>query len=225
MGVLFGILAGLAGTSKAVSVCGINSAALLAEPRNWRSGAIVGYAAALWLGGLILIALVVALGRIVWLLVPADVELRLAGSGLALAIVGLLEMWRGPWLLPHVAWAVPRSWAESPSVGLPLFGLIRGIAVFNHSPFASMHMLLVAIFMGADSVPVLPISGAFALGLGIWSALYAVVGSRARTFTSGIVGRLTGRTLASNETVARVDGAALVLSGLALIWLIWRTVG
>lgn len=136
MGLVLAILSTLTGGTKSVSVCGIN-AAEVAQPSRRRIE-IAAYLVSLYAGAAAVVLLFAGVGRWFVATLHLGVARLLAVSSMLLAL-GVGEMVHGPWLLPHILWAMPRAWAERPRYGLPLFGFIRGLAVLNHSPFASMH--------------------------------------------------------------------------------------
>ncbi len=213
MPIVLWLLAAVAGSAKAVSVCGVNSAAILVSERRRSPIASVAYAAALLVGSVVLVGTLAVVGRVAWVAFPIPLQTRASVGAVALVIAGVAEELHGPWLLPHIAWAVPRSWAEARYIGPALFGLIRGIAIFNHSPFASMHLLLLLLLLLADAVPIAAVGLVFALGLWLWSLVYLVAESRGQEWANGLFQALTARVLTANDAVAKFDGLALSAAG------------
>lgn len=159
----FVALSVLTGVTKSVSVCGVNSAAMVASPRR-RTRTVV-YLAALTIGAFTLVGALLGAGELLKTLLAVPLEARRAAAVAVMVAFALVELVRGPNGLPHIAWAVSRQIAERGLAGVIAFGWIRGVAVFNHSPFASMHALLVVVVLLPESVPAIVIALLFAAGL------------------------------------------------------------
>jgi hypothetical protein len=206
MPLLAAVLALWTGSTKSVSVCGVNSAMVARPSAGASSLASLSYIVGLVAGSAVLTLVVIGLCTPLRAWLPlAQRELLL---GLALIVVGSVEASHGPWLLPHVPWAVPRNWAVGAS-GLLSFGFIRGVAIFNHSPFASMHAWLLTLALLGDLFSPAVVAGSFALGLGLWS--FVALGDWAAP--GGRLFRWSDRILVRTGLVGRMDGLALAFIG------------
>ncbi len=97
------------------------------------------------------------------------------------------------------------------------FGLIRGVAVFNHSPFMSMHMWLIAVVMLPEVVAPLWTASLLATGLALWTIVNAGVSVVRPHNADTLLTIATSGSLRRTDRVARLDGAGLVLLGIALL--------
>jgi hypothetical protein len=203
---LAALLALWTGSTKSVSVCGVNSA-MVARPSAGASAvATLSYVVGLLAGNAALTLAVIGIcAPFRALLLPAEREVLL---GLTLIVLGGLEAVHGPRLLPHVPWAVPRKWASG-TLGLLSFGLIRGLAIFNHSPFASMHAWLLTLALLGDFFSPVVVIATFAVGLGLWSIV--ALGDWATP--AGRLFRWPDQILPRTVLVARADGLALAFIG------------
>jgi hypothetical protein len=181
--------------------------------------AIAAYCVGLFLGALALTVIVSSLGELTLATVDMSLETRTMLAGLALGIVGAIEAVRGPWLFPHIAWAVPRSWASRVpgNAFFLVFGAVRGVAVFNHSPFASMHMWVVAVFLLSATAPLVVTAGAFAAGLAMWTLVYAVLSLMHLRERHEVFDRLTVSALERTRLIGRADGLGLMIVGLVIL--------
>lgn len=217
MGLLLGLLAALTGSTKSVTVCGINSAALARPSEGASIPKVVGYVAGIALGAATLVLVLTSLGRLLLSIMPVPIQVRASLVGCWLGVLGSIQIARGPRVLPHVAWAVPKSWAAWPIVGLPVFGFVRGLAIFNHSPFVSMHATVIAWLLLADAVPTLPLILLFSAGLAMWSVVYLAVSIVRRSSTASVFDSWAPRVLTSGRQIARLEGVCLVMVGVALL--------
>jgi hypothetical protein len=207
------------GTGKAVSVCGINSA-LVARPSAGASRlGMAGYVGGLAIGALILSLLVVFAGGLVLRAVPIGFADRRFAAGLAIIGIGAVEALLGAPLLPHIQWAVPQAWSRALRADpfLIIFGAIRGVAVFNHSPFASMHAWLLVLFLLPEAASPLAVGIALAIGLMVWSGAVAALRVLDPMRKDRLLLDMTGRSLAATHQLGRIDGAALVVFGSVLL--------
>jgi hypothetical protein len=213
MAILLGLVSLLTGTTKSVSVCGINSAAV-AQPRiGVGYGMVACYLVSLFVGASVLVLICVGIGTTTVQAFAISPSLRERFVLVAFVVVGSAEILHGPWLFPHVAWAVPRSWARIRGLGLPLFGFIRGLSIFNHSPYASMHAWVLAMIILADSVDPLFVAAMLAAGLAFWTLAY---GFGVVVYRDGLAlfDGWTRAALLAPRRIARLDGSMLVSAGL-----------
>jgi hypothetical protein len=219
MTLLFTAFSLVTGSGKAVSVCGVNSA-LVARPSAGASRwGIAGYLVGIGAGALLLSVVVIAAGLLVFGVVPMGLADRRLACGVALIAIGALEARFGAPLLPHVEWAVPQAWSRALRADpfLVLFGFIRGIAVFNHSPFASMHAWILVLFLLPEATSLIAIATALGLGLLAWSLTVAALRVFDPTRKDERLLDLTGRALAATRELGRIDGVAIVAVGAALL--------
>jgi hypothetical protein len=210
----------LTGTGKSISVCGINSA-LVARPSAGASRfGMAGYFVGLGIGALLLSVAIVTGGHYVFGLAPFGATDRRLVAGILVLGIGALETVHGAWLLPHLQWAVPRSWSHAlrSDPFLLIFGLIRGVAIFNHSPFASMHALILVLFLLPEVTSPLVTAFALALGLVAWSVAIAALRILDPVRKDQLLLSLTGRSLAATKQLGRLDGVALVAVGSAFLF-------
>lgn len=118
----FALLSLWTGTTKSISVCGMNGAAAARPMGSVRWGGVTGYFVGLLLGASLLVSAAIAAGTILSAVLPDQVAVPAAGA--LLVALGSLELLRGDGALPHIAWAVPRTWIRWP-LGLAWFGFIR----------------------------------------------------------------------------------------------------
>ncbi len=213
------ILSLLTGTAKSVSVCGINSASVARPYSGARPWSIAAYALGLGLGALVLVGVVSVAGMAVFGAFPVPARARELIAACALIVVGLLEIVHGAWLFPHVAWAVPRQWAAmlGSMLFLLLFGVIRGLAVFNHSPFASMHVWLLTLFLLPMSLPAVVPAMALAIGLAFWTLVYGLLVVVRPVDHVADFRRITERSLGGTISLGRIDGVAIAVVGLVML--------
>jgi len=209
----------LTGATKCVSVCGVNAAAVATPTANGRGFGIGAYFVGLFAGAFALTALVAFLGAQFFSQVAVDPQSRILIAASLMAGVGGVESIVGRSWLPHVQWAVPSTWAMriKPTPFLLLFGLIRGVAVFNHSPFASMHAWLAIVFLLHDAIPVPLISVTLASALAFWSGVYAVLAVVSPADSRLVFRRVAFRSLSATAGIARLDGIALAVCGAVLV--------
>lgn len=218
MEVLLSLFSLWTGSWKSVSVCGVNAAFVARPSAGAGARSIVAYAIGLWAGALTLTLTLAVAGAALnsVLAVPFEVRVRIVGS--ICLLLGAGELVRGAWLLPHIGWAVPRRWAATlPQIPFVLiFGLIRGIAVLNHSPFASFHAWILAVFLLHDAVPVIATGALLAIGLGLWTVTYgfAWIGTRNSRW---VLDALAARALVSTGKLGRIDSLGLVIVGAAIL--------
>lgn len=204
------------GATKAVSVCGVNGA-LAARPSHAKSNlAVASYFVGLYFGAVFLVAAVAALGVAIAAAVPVSLEARTLAAAFLLIVLGAWEAFRGDTILPHIAWAVPRTWMPW-RLGLALFGFIRGLAIFNHSPFASMHAWLVVLLMMPSQLGVLTGAALLTAGLAAWSIVSGLSAILAPRRPESLMDSLSATLLNRRREVARVDGLALVAIGCAFL--------
>ena len=101
---------------------------------------------------------------------------------------------------------------------LLLFGLIRGVCVFNHSPFASMHAWLAVVFLLPSELEGHWIAAALAVGLALWSIPYAFRWLFRRDLPDAVISRMTSTALGSSRVVAVVDAIALAVVSIGILW-------
>ena len=215
MGLALVALTLLTGSYKAVSVCGVNSGLVARRSAGATPQSIAVYMLGLLLGALLLTLTVAALGRSTaeFLNVPLGIR-QFAVTGLLLTI-GAFEVLHGAWLLPHIGWAVPRTWATTLRNGpfLFVFGLIRGWAVFNHSPFASMHAWLLAIFLLPEQIVAPIVAIILASGLALWTLAFGVASLVQPSRTESVVHAMSQRLLTATGRMGRLDGVGLCVIG------------
>lgn len=210
----------MTGATKSVSVCGINSAAAARPSAGGSRLGLILYVVGLYLGALALVLAVQASGQLFASLTALDAGTRrIAAALMAIALAGI-ELYRGPAALPHIAWAVPNAWAAAlrSEPFLLVFGLIRGVCIFNHSPFASMHAWLAVVFLLPSELESQWIAAALALGLALWSIAYAFRWLFRRNLADAVIGRLTSTALSSSRLVAVVDAIALIVVSIGILW-------
>lgn len=216
MAAVLALLSMWTGATKAVSVCGVNGA-LAAHPSHVRTKvAVVSYFVGLYLGAVLLVGIVAAAGSALTGAVFLSTELRTSASAVVLIVLGTVEAVRGDTILPHIAWAVPRTWMRW-RFSLALFGFIRGLAIFNHSPFASMHAWLVVVFLMPSQLGILAAAALLAAGLAAWSIALGVSAVLVPKGHLSLVDSLSAMLLDRRQAVARVDGIALVVMGCAFL--------
>jgi hypothetical protein len=215
---VFALFSLLTGGGKAVSVCGVNSA-LVARPTAGASRwGMAGYVAGLGGGALLLSMFVTTAGRLMVAVVPISVDNRRLTCAIALVALGAIEARVGAPLLPHIQWAVPQAWSRVLRADpfLVLFGFVRGIAVFNHSPFASMHAWILVLFLLPEATSPVAVAMALAVGLLAWSLAIASMRLVDPAGADERILNLTGRALAATRELGRIDGAALFVFGVVL---------
>lgn len=213
------VIALFAGSAKSVSVCGTNAGAVARHSAGASRAAIIGYLIGLYLGSLALATIVNALGLIVAHALPVSLETRRLLLMAAFLIVGSIEVVRGDSVLPHITWAVPRTWAAAirPGPFLFVFGLIRGVAILNHSPFASMHLWLLTVFLLPELVRTEQIALLFALGLAVWTVAYGCESLVRPVRRNSFFDRIALASLGRPRLIGRLDGTALLLMGTFLL--------
>lgn len=215
MTIALAVLTVLTGAGKSISVCGINSA-LVARPSAGASRiAIAVYLIGLLLGAALLTIAIASVGRWIaewWTISP---NARRAAVGVLLLTLGALESLHGAWLLPHIGWAVPRTWVRAirNEPFLFVFGLIRGVAIFNHSPFASMHAWLLSVFLLPEQIAPPTLAVLLALGLGTWTLAIWILGLFPTARSEPLILELTQSSLISTRSLGRLDGIALCVIG------------
>ncbi len=111
MAIALALLSLISGTSKSVSVCGINAASV-ARPRAGASLlAIAAYFLGLIVGAALLVFVLTLSGVMIVTALGIDPEGRRLAASVVAIVVGVAEAIHGAWLFPHIAWAVPRKWA------------------------------------------------------------------------------------------------------------------
>jgi hypothetical protein len=218
MEIVVGLLSLWAGSWKSVSVCGVN-AAFVARPSAGASRRAIGaYAAGLLLGALTVTIAIAVLGAAVNTALRVPFEVRATVAGTSCLLLGAGEIVRGAWLLPHIGWAVPRRWATTlpPALFLSVFGLVRGVALFNHSPFASFHAWAWVLFLLHDALPVAVSGALLALGLALWTMVYGIV-CLGRGNRQQVLDTLAPRSLATTRELGRIDGLALLAVGAVIL--------
>lgn len=196
-----------------MSVCGVNAAAVARPIGGGSATSITAYFVGLCLGALALCAGFTWLGYTLTAQLPVSLATREAILVCLLGLLGITELLGGPGRLPHIAWAVPRSWAGSLRA-LPFrlaFGLIRGLAIFNHSPFASMHAWLLAVLLVPELISTMTLAVVLFVGLAVWSIVYAAIWIANSPRRSVVFENLTSRAIGSTPVVARLDAAALIV--------------
>lgn len=218
MGLALVLLSLWTGSAKSVSVCGVNGA-LAARPQGaatWKG--IAGYFIGLATGAILLAAALIVVGLALSTLIPLELSTRLYVAAAILATLGIAQARAGDSVLPHLAWAVPRTWIPW-RFGLAIFGLIRGVAVFNHSPFASMHawMLLLILFPAEQSALLLGLL--LAVGLALWSLVDLLQSGGGKSRGHHLLERWSDYALTHRTIVARLDAVALIGLGVGLAML------
>jgi hypothetical protein len=214
MEIVVGLLSLWAGSWKSVSVCGVNAAFVARPSAGARGRAIGAYVAGLLLGASTLVLALAAAGLVADTFLRAPFELRVSIVGASCVLLGAGELLRGAWLLPHISWAVPRRWAAElpPTLFLLTFGLIRGVALFNHSPFASFHAWILAIFLFYDALPVIASGLLLAIGLALWTLVYGLAWLGRRD-AQWVFDSLAARSLVATRGLGRIDGLGLLAVG------------
>lgn len=207
------------GGTKSVSVCGVNSAAAARPSAGAGKTTLLVYLTGLYLGALILTGSVALIGSAIWEVVAVDPAVRRLAAAVVLTLIGATELALGPSALPHIRWAVPKAWAAAlkPAPFLALFGFVRGLAIANHSPFASMHGWLLMVFVLPELFVPVAAAGVLATGLALWTLLYIGTwwiraGERERLFD-----RVTASALAVPTRVARLDAVCLLAAAALLL--------
>lgn len=206
------------GSWKSVSVCGVNAAFVARPSTGARARSIGAYAVGLLAGALAVTLTIASAGAALNALLAVPLQVRVALVGSSCLLLGAGELVRGAWLLPHIGWAVPRRWAaavpETPF--LLIFGLIRGLVLFNHSPFASFHAWILAVFLLHDELPMIAVGACLAIGLGLWTVAYGLAWLATRN-GRWVFDMLAARSLAATAQLGRLDGLGLVAVGAAIL--------
>lgn len=211
------ILVLMTGASKSVSICGVNGARMAASGAVGRRGR-AEYIVGLGVGAALLCGTIAVAGNAAANWIGISVRDRALLLAILLALLGVTEFARGPRALPHIAWAVPQSWARRPH-GMASFGFIRGLAIFNHSPFSSMHAFVLALVLLPDLLPVPLTAALMTIGLALWSVVYAFLRVAVPAQAVELFDRWTSFSLVGSPYLARIDGAMLfgLGAGAALI--------
>lgn len=204
------------GTTKAVSVCGVNSALAARAYARTRRFPLLVYFVGLAVGTSILVTALSSLGWTFANSFGASRHERALLFAMALVALGAYEAVNGPGALPHIAWAVPRNWVCSVRT-LGLFGVVRGLAIFNHSPFASMHAWALALILVPEYFPPLLTAATLAGGLALWTVVHWLAALTGGVTAEIVADGLSDQFLVRTPTIARIDGLALIVCGAVVL--------